>query len=95
VEFIPAGQKEKAHAGYEVHAAILGGGITSKVTGGENRGETLRHDFVALTLAHAALGAELPLAVPSVAGVPRHALAVWITRTGELTPLQATGGWLD
>ncbi|MBS0630569.1 MAG: DUF1223 domain-containing protein [Verrucomicrobia bacterium] len=94
-EFIPAGEKAAARAGYEVHAAILGGGITSTVTAGENRGETLRHYFVALRLAQAALGAELPLAVPPITGVPHHALAVWITRTGELTPLQAAGGWLD
>lgn len=94
-EFIPAGQKAAARGGYEVHAAILGGGITSKVTAGENRGATLRHDFIALTLGHAALGSALPLVVPPTAGVPRHALAVWITRRGELAPLQATGGWLD
>ncbi len=94
-EFIPPGQKGAAHSGYQVHAAILGAGITSKVTAGENRGETLRHDFIALALGQAALGAALPLAVPPTTGVPRHALAVWVTRRGELTPLQATGGWLD
>lgn len=94
-EFIPPGQKEATRRGYQVHAAILGAGITSKVTAGENRGETLRHDFIALTLEKSALGDALPLAVPPTAGVPRHALAVWVTRRGELTPLQATGGWLD
>ena len=83
---------------YEVHAAMLGGGITSPVRAGENEGRTLRHDFVALVLTTARLkagGAELNLPKPAVAGVTRHALAVWITRRGELTPLQATGGWLD
>ena len=80
---------------FEVHAAILGGGISSSVTAGENRGATLRHEFVALALASAPLGRDLPLAVPKIAGVTRHALAVWVTRRGEMTPLQATGGWLD
>ena len=80
---------------FEVHAAILGGGIISRVTAGENRGETLHHEFIALTLASAPLGRDLPLAVPKVSGVARHALAVWVTRRGEMTPRQATGGWLD
>lgn len=80
---------------FELHAAILGGGIMSKVTAGENRGETLHHEFIALRLAQAPLGKDLPLTVPAVTGVTRHALAVWVTRKGELTPLQATGGWID
>lgn len=80
---------------FEIHAAILGGGITSHVTAGENRGETLHHEFIALALAQAPLGRDLPLVVPKISGVPRHALAVWVTRRGELVPLQATGGWLD
>ncbi len=96
VEFTPAAGAKPAEArGYEVHAAILGAGIVSKVTAGENSGETLRHNFVALALGAAPLGGDLALAVPNVAGVPRHALAVWVTRRGELAPLQATGGWLD
>lgn len=92
-EFQPA--EPRAGDAFEVHAVILGAGIVSKVGAGENSGETLRHEFVALKLAHAALGQELKLAVPVVDGVPRHALAVWVTRRGELTPVQATGGWLD
>ena len=92
-EFAPA----VPHAGdtFEIHAAILGGGILSKVSAGENSGETLHHEFIALKLAQGALGRDLPLAVPKVTGVPRHALAVWVTRKGELIPLQATGGWID
>ena len=79
----------------EVHAAILGAGIISRVKAGENAGETLRHEFVALALVQGAYGQPLALTVPKTAGVPRHALAVWVTRRGELTPLQATGGWLE
>lgn len=79
----------------EVHAAFLGAGISSKVTAGENRGETLEHQFVVLALARGALGENIGLKPPAAAGVPRHAVAVWVTRRGSLTPLQATGGWLD
>lgn len=94
-EFAPGGKTVGKAEDYEVYAAILGAGIVSKVTAGENRGETLKHDFIALSLAQGAPGRALPLAVPEVAGVPRHALAVWVTKRGSLTPLQATGGWLD
>ena len=93
VEFSPA--KERVGPDYEVHAAILGAGIISKVSLGENRGETLRHEFVALTETSGRLGTDLALKIPATTGVPRHAIAVWITRRGELSPVQALGGWLD
>jgi len=82
----------------EVHVALLGGGIVSEVRAGENQGSTLRHDFVVLAMQTAQLKggtAELSLPESKVKGVLRHALAVWVTRRGELTPRQATGGWLD
>ncbi len=91
--FVPA--RPAVGAVFEVHAVILGGGITSQVTAGENRGETLHHEFIALAMKSAPLGRDVALPVPKVAGVTRHALAVWVTRPGELTPLQATGGWLE
>lgn len=83
---------------YEVHVALLGGGIVSGVKAGENEGRTLHHEFVALALAAAPLrdgAAELKLPRKTEPGVARQALAVWITRRGDLTPVQATGGWVD
>lgn len=83
---------------HEVHVVWLGGGIVSPVRAGENRGRTLTHEFVALSLRSAPLRdgrAELTLLVPVVTGVTRLALVVWITRAGSLTPLQATGGWVE
>ncbi len=97
-EFSPAASStQPGGETYEIHAALLGAGIVSKVTAGENRGETLRHDFIALALAHGAPVTDLALVSPKFPGVgiPRHALAVWVTRRGELAPVQATGGWLD
>ncbi|MBI2813528.1 MAG: DUF1223 domain-containing protein [Opitutae bacterium] len=87
-----------ASGDHEVHVALLGGGIVSAVRAGENKGRTLHHEFVALTLRTAQLEAgTADVMLPSAAryGVPRTALAVWITRRGDPTPLQATGGWLD
>jgi len=83
---------------YDVHVALLGGGITSGVRAGENNGRTLHHDFVALALKEARLkdgAAEVTLPSPAREGVARTSLAVWVTRRGELTPLQAAGGWLN
>ena len=87
-----------ARGDYEAHVALLGGGIVSPVRAGENSGLTLRHEFVALALLTARLeegSARVKLPSPAREGVARTALAVWVTRRGELTPLQATGGWLD
>jgi hypothetical protein len=91
-EFTPV--EKSAGVNWEVHAALLGSDITSKVTAGENRGSTLRHEFVALALVHGDLDTPLPLARITVDGVRRYALAVWVTRPGALAPVQAVGGWL-
>jgi hypothetical protein len=82
----------------EVHAALLGAGISSPVHAGENAGRTLRHDFVVLVLKSVPLtagAAELSLPRSIDKSVARQALAVWVTRRGELAPAQAAGGWLD
>ncbi len=91
VRFAPAGD-------WEVHTVLLGGGISSAVRSGENGGRTLRHEFVALVLKAARLDkgtAELSLPKPTGLNVVRYALAVWVTRRGEPTPIQAVGGWLN
>jgi len=90
--------KFETRGDYEAHVALLGGGIVSNVRAGENRGRTVRHEFVVLALRSARLKAgvaEVMLPAAAREGVTRTGLAVWVTRRGELTPLQATGGWLD
>jgi hypothetical protein len=91
-------------ADFDVHVALLGGGITSRVRSGENAGRALAHEFVALVLEHAPLNAssdassvhaELTLPVTRQTGIARVALAAWVTRRGALAPVQATGGWLN
>jgi hypothetical protein len=79
---------------YEIHAALLGNGILSRVTAGENRGETLRHEFVALQLVHGEVGKSLKLPRTTSHQVSRYALAVWVTAKGHYVPLQSAGGWL-
>jgi hypothetical protein len=83
---------------HEVHIALLAGGIISQVKAGENRGQTLAHEFAVQALVTQALAAgrcELVLPAPAMTGMKRRALAVWVTRPGSLEPVQATGGWLE
>jgi hypothetical protein len=88
---------------YDVHIALLGCGISSRVTAGENDGATLGHEFVVLGIADnalvgdagsAALRSNVRLPQSAVPDLKRRACAAWVTRRGEMIPLQATGGWL-
>jgi hypothetical protein len=86
---------------YEVHAALLASSLHSLVKAGENRGRMLTHDFVALSLVQAPLKrteatiqGEFNLPLPAKAAGGDLAIAVWVTETGSLEPVQATGGWL-
>jgi len=102
-EFRPLAGGPAASGDYVIHVALLGGGITSKVSAGENGGETLEHEFVVLGLTTQPLEATVPgkplqasltLPDPTVTDARRHALAAWVTRPGDQAPIQATGGWL-
>lgn len=98
LSFVP---EERSKGEFDGHVALLGRGITSKVSAGENRGRTLAHDFVALDLKDVPLkpgssekGARSAIfrleASDPVAKSP--AIAAWVTRRGETAPVQATGG---
>jgi len=98
VSFTPAAA---AGGGYEIHAALLAGGLSSDVRAGENGGRTLAHEFAALDLIQIGMTTSNGVAQGKfILDSARHhqesvlALAVWVTRAGELEPLQATGGWL-
>jgi hypothetical protein len=97
VEFSPLHSKQSA---YEVHAALLGSGITSEVRAGENRGRRLVHDFAVLELAQGELNqnsgearGEFRLSHDPKTNQSRLGIAVWVTGHGSPVPLQATGGW--
>ena len=84
---------------FDVYLARVGFGIKINVGAGENNGRSLRHDFVVLSLTHEKLNratAELHFAPgqQSVTRPARTALAAWVAKSGDITPLQATGGWL-
>jgi hypothetical protein len=92
---------DKGTADYEVSAALLVSDLGSDVSAGENSGRHLNHDFAVLSLitrplARQGTGHQGTFIIDDhpkgVTG--RFALAAWVTRSGELEPLQATGGWL-
>ena len=98
VSFTPVGG---ANGKYEIHAALLAGGIVSEVKAGENRGRTLPHEFAVVDLVQLGMTSSNGVANGKfILNLARHAagknLAVtaWVTRAGEMTPLQAAGGWL-
>lgn len=98
VTYVPAAAAE---TDFELHAALLGCGIESEVLAGENGGRTLKHEFTALTLETAelesragVLAAVVQLRPRAPLPVRRLAVAFWVTRRGQLEPLQATGGFL-
>jgi hypothetical protein len=81
---------------YSAQIVPLKMNATSRVTAGENRGRTLTHQFIAMNLVRTDLsqsgenfGADVSWSTDKA-----DALAVWITRSGSLTPIQATGGLL-
>jgi hypothetical protein len=86
---------------YEAHAALLASGLTSNVKAGENKGQRLEHDFIVTRLKSVLLSSDgnkaqggFELTLPQGKMAQSSALAIWVTRSGSLEPLQATGGWL-
>jgi hypothetical protein len=105
--YVPSVTTQKtpnAAKGFDVFVALLGGEIMQDVRKGENAGRRLRHDFVALRLEKAALDASSSSGEWSatITLAPWHdvkpqqlGLAAWVSRSGELEPLQSTGGWIE
>jgi len=94
VKYEPAAASPPAK--WRAYVAMLGMGLESDVRGGENGGRRLRHDFVALSLQTLELkGAENSgsLELPPLKDGEK-AIAVWVTRGDESTPVQAAGGWI-
>lgn len=85
---------------WQANAALLGLGLSSDVTAGENSGRKLQHDFVAVAHLSAAMTtsgdeARATLKLPlEKATRGQAALAVWVTEAGKTEPVQAAGGAL-
>jgi len=88
--------EQQANQPLELHVALLGFDLSTKVLRGENRGKTLTHQFVVLEqITKLSEHNEWTLAAPDRSNaLHNQALAVWVTVPNTQRPLQATGGWL-
>jgi hypothetical protein len=98
ITFRPGSKRKRS---LEVHGVILGFGVVSEVKAGENRGRTLKHDFIVLNYKKSGMVREngeysgsLTLEIPPHFQAERFGFAVWITQVGEAAPAQATGGYI-
>ena len=98
MEFRPEHAFAKA---YDAYFALIGMGVESAVSAGENSGQQLTHDFIVLQYAQRRVKQrdgvyydrmELNAALP--ADVQSRALVVWLTKNRSMLPLQAVGGIL-
>lgn len=90
-EFVPATDRTKD---LELHVAMLGFDLSTKVSAGENNGRNLHQDFVVLSVANEKMSdgkADINFKLDSRAG----AIAAWVTAPNQLEPIQAVGGWLN
>lgn len=87
--------------GYEnlkVNVALLGMNLESQISGGENKGKNLQHDFVVLGINSTTLERKenllvgrLQLPEPSVKA-NHKAIIAWVSPADRQAPIQATGG---
>ena len=86
---------------FNVNIAVLGFDLKSDINRGENRGRELTHDFVVLGHKQVRLQREddqfkVSTVLPELKlRADKLAIAVWVNQSRDLTPLQATGGWLN
>jgi hypothetical protein len=86
----------------QVHVAVLGSDLASRVDRGENAGRTLEHDFVAMGVTSETMSfeegrhtARLDMPAANTCNAGRFAVAAWVSASGDPTPIQAVGGWLE
>ena len=97
VKFDPTSKAKSGN--YVLNVAVLGMGLSSKVKAGENRGETLDHEFVVLNHQQQTVASspnQWVAAMPQIpqSGQKQSAVVVWLSEVGSQQVIQATGGYL-
>ena len=99
VHYQPSGTK--LHGKPVAYVAVLGMGMSRKITAGENEGTTQTHDFVTMDLQRIALGemgdawvGQGTWQIVKAANPSRYAVAVWVADDSRV-PLQVAGDWLN
>lgn len=99
VRFSPTRPRSDA---LQARVVLLAFGADVPVGAGENRGVTLRHDFLVVSDTAGGLVKDKSGDYQSVVTLPppvavkatRYALAGWVSANGSPLPIQAAGGWL-
>ncbi len=93
--------KFKPEQKFTLNIALLGFDQISEVAAGENGGKTFKHDFVVLAYRTVEMKSTNSGFIVDLTPLPNHshstkikAVATWVNEKSNLTPLQATGGWL-
>lgn len=99
ITFVPVDQL--SHESLDLHVAVLGFDLATKVAAGENHGRTLSHNFVVLAFGRTIVEregqtyeAEFTLPTAEIEA-PMVALAAWISPRDQGKPIQVVGGWLN
>lgn len=79
---------------YQFNVALLGFDITNRITAGENRGETLTHQFVVLEHYAFSGGRDLTFQLQQLDPTTKQAFVVWVTPEGRYEPEQVASGWV-
>jgi len=81
---------------YQIHVALLGFALETKVARGENKGKLLKHDFVVLNMqSYFSKNSSINIQMlPSNTKAKKYALVAWITPINSMQTLQSVGGWL-
>ena len=86
---------------WRAQTAILGFGIPSDVTAGENAGRKMNHDFAVLAFQEKELEkingifqTSFHLEKKEPVPAARYAVAVWVVQDNDFIPVQAAGGYL-
>lgn len=100
VHFSPTQARSEA---LETRVVLLAFGVDVPVGAGENKGATLRHDFLVVADTRGGLVKDkqgdyqsvVTLPAPVAVQATRYALAAWVSAIGSPLPIQAAGGWLQ
>jgi len=99
VQFAPTMPRSEA---LQAQVVLMAFGVDVPIGAGENKGKTLRHDFLVISDATGALTrgkdgnyqASVTLPQPVAVKATRYALAGWVSAADSPVPIQAAGGWL-
>lgn len=83
-----------------INMAVLGFDLETEVKRGENHGRVLAHDFVVLGHKQIRMNQDgdsytVSSSLPSLkVAADKLAVVAWVNKSKDLTPIQATGGWI-